>query len=187
MRTVLCVALLLAACSSEPAAWRPATAVNETQLGTASGARDALGSALLQRLTAALAKGPAEAVGVCRAEAPELAMRVAKEKGVRIGRTSTRLRNPSNAAPAWAADVLGQGVPAGEAPQPRYFSGPTGELGALFPIVAQPLCMQCHGKDSDLAEPVRAQLARDYPTDRATGYAVGDLRGWFWVEVGKLP
>jgi hypothetical protein len=26
-------------------------------------------------------------------------------------------------------------------------------------------------------------LAARYPDDRATGFAPGDLRGWFWVEV----
>ena len=30
---------------------------------------------------------------------------------------------------------------------------------------------------------VRAALAELYPADRATGYSVGDLRGWLWVEV----
>jgi hypothetical protein len=30
---------------------------------------------------------------------------------------------------------------------------------------------------------VREELAERYPADRATGFKVGDIRGWFWVEV----
>lgn len=26
-------------------------------------------------------------------------------------------------------------------------------------------------------------LAENYPADQATGYSVGDLRGWTWVKV----
>ena len=44
-------------------------------------------------------------------------------------------------------------------------------------------CLQCHGKVDDLAPEVRDVLAKNYPQDRATGFAAGDLRGWFWVEV----
>jgi hypothetical protein len=34
---------------------------------------------------------------------------------------------------------------------------------------------------------VRQALLQRYPEDRAIGYAEGDLRGWFWVEVPKPP
>jgi hypothetical protein len=26
-------------------------------------------------------------------------------------------------------------------------------------------------------------LAKTYPGDRATGFAAGELRGWFWLEI----
>jgi len=32
---------------------------------------------------------------------------------------------------------------------------------------------------------VKAEVARRYPRDQATGFAAGDLRGFFWVEVKK--
>ena len=56
-------------------------------------------------------------------------------------------------------------------------------VGALFPIPLQPQCVVCHGKPEQLAEGVAAALAKRYPDDAATGFAPGELRGWFWVEV----
>ena len=43
------------------------------------------------------------------------------------------------------------------------------------------LCVTCHGES--LAPDVQERLAERYPTDRATGYRVGDLRGVFWAEL----
>jgi hypothetical protein len=39
------------------------------------------------------------------------------------------------------------------------------------------LCTQCHGAADRLSPAVKAQLAQLYPDDRATGYAVGEIRG----------
>ena len=40
-----------------------------------------------------------------------------------------------------------------------------------------------HGADQDLDPAVKAAISARYPEDRATNFAAGDLRGWFWVEV----
>ena len=72
---------------------------------------------------------------------------------------------------------------AGSATEAAFFVGPEARLGALFPIRLQPQCVQCHGKPEELSTEVRAALLDRYPDDRATGFAAGDLRGWFWVEV----
>jgi len=44
-------------------------------------------------------------------------------------------------------------------------------------------CVVCHGDPAQIPDAVLAALAARYPDDRATGFAEGDLRGWFWVEV----
>lgn len=177
--------VLFGACSSE-VVWTPLAAEavagpQAAQLTKAGLARDGLGKALLGELTEGLKQGPAPAITVCSERAPVLAAEKAKEFGVRIGRTSLALRNPANGAPAWAKQHV-----AGGAAVPAYFAGPGGEFGALFPIQLQPQCVQCHGKPEDLAAEVKDVLAKKYPRDRATGFAAGDLRGWFWVEVPKL-
>jgi hypothetical protein len=173
-----------AACSGEKA-WTPLAAdalagPQAAQLTKAGLARDGLGKALLAELTEGLKQGPAPAITVCSERAPVLAAEKAKEFGVRIGRTSRSLRNPANGAPEWAKQHV-----AGGAAAPAYFAGPGGEFGALFPIQLQPQCVQCHGKPAELAAEVKDVLAKKYPQDRATGFAAGDLRGWFWVEVPK--
>jgi len=65
---------------------------------------DAAIRALQQRLSARLLDemkkgGPARAISVCRDEAQALTAEIARIQGVRVGRTSDRLRNPGNAAP----------------------------------------------------------------------------------------
>jgi hypothetical protein len=42
-------------------------------------------------------------------------------------------------------------------------------------IVLSEPCLACHGEG--IAPEVKAQLAKDYPHDRSTGYKVGDVRG----------
>lgn len=174
----------LAACSGK-ATWTPVAAEavagpQAAQLAKAEQARDGLGKALIGELTEGLKQGAAHAITVCSDRAPVLAAEKAKEFGVRIGRTSMSLRNPANAAPEWAKQHLSSG-PA----SPAFFAGSGGEFGALFPIRLQPQCVQCHGKPAELAAEVKDVLAKKYPQDKATGFAAGDLRGWFWVEVPK--
>jgi hypothetical protein len=175
---VLC--LLLTACS--PGGWHPIAADAPAQASRreqAARARDQLAQTLVGELTAALAGGgPTRAIDVCRERAPAIAASVAAELHVRIGRTSQRLRNPANAAPDWAAAHV-----AGAATEPAFFEGPQRQLGALYPIRLLPQCVQCHGPADAIAVPVREALARHYAQDTATGFAAGDLRGWFWVEV----
>ena len=49
-------------------------------------------------------------------------------------------------------------------------------------FVGEP-CLQCHG-DADVLDPaVTTALVERYPTDLATGYAAGDLRGVVRVSV----
>lgn len=154
------------------------TAAEQQQWQRAQAARDQLAQSLLNELTAALAAGPEQAIAVCSERAPALAAAVGKAAGVQIGRTSARLRNPQNAAPEWALAQMGAGL--GE---PACLIGPAGQLAAMFPIRIAGACLQCHGPTDQLGEPVRAALQARYPADRAVGYAAGDLRGWFVVEV----
>ncbi len=179
-RSCFVVVLLLAACSER--GWSPVAADAPAQAlrrGTAAAARDQLASQLMGELTAALvAGGPAKAIEVCRERAPALAAQVGTERHLRIGRTSQRLRNPANRAPVWATASI-----AGAAAEPLFFTGPDQQLGALYPIRLQPQCVQCHGRADELSAATRSALQQHYGNDAATGFAPGDLRGWFWVEV----
>ena len=43
-------------------------------------------------------------------------------------------------------------------------------------------CLACHGTADNIPEAVKRKLAADYPNDRATGYAPGQIRGAVTVK-----
>jgi hypothetical protein len=136
---------------------------------------------LVAALTEAIAAGGAEnAIEVCRVRAPELA-REAGAPGIEVGRTSHRLRNPANAPRAWVQPLLAAWVADPASAAPRALRLPSGAVGYVEPILTAPLCLACHGESLEPA--VAAKLAAAYPSDRATGFRAGDLRGAFWVEL----
>jgi len=102
--------------------------------------------------------------------------------GVQVGRTSARLRNPRSAAPAWARPylVVTDGRKAADVPAAVFDLGD--RVGLLRPIEIRQRCLACHAARDKLAEGTRSWLARAYPRDRAVGYALGDLRGFWWAE-----
>ena len=134
---------------------------------------------LKQALVAGMQAGPVNAVSVCKDQAPAIAASLSVE-GVQMGRTSHRLRNPENSAPAWVDTILQSYVGDEQSRAPRLVTLPNDRLGYVEPIATQPLCLVCHGKS--LAPDVAAHIAQAYPEDRATGFEEGDLRGVFWVE-----
>jgi len=154
-------------------------AAQEAQYGKATAARDAMFGQLMQALASEIStSGLAGAIGVCREVAPQIAESVSQQEGVSIGRTSWKLRNPHNAAPGWAEGLLGE-----RPEEPRVALGPEGELGVTLPVRVMGLCLRCHGAAESIPADVRGALEAHYPEDRATGFAEGDLRGWFWVVV----
>ena len=182
----LLTAIGLAGCGDDPGSpgWTEVatgtlTASQSAQATRAAAARDVLVKRLMSKLAAALeAGGPPAAVEVCQSIAPAEAAAASKETGVRVGRTSHKLRNPANAPPAWTKPFV-----AARAAEQRFAAHEDGRLGVLFPIRLQKRCLACHGPADALAEGVGEAIAKHYPDDAATGFKQGDLRGWFWVEV----
>lgn len=103
-------------------------------------------------------------------------------EGVRVGRTSARLRNPRNAAPAWARTYVEatDGRKASAVPPAVFDLGD--RVGLLRPIEVRQRCLACHAAREKLADETRSWLSRAYPHDRALGYQLGDLRGFWWAE-----
>ena len=151
----------------------------QAQLAAADYAQKELATRLMKRLGESMgAGGPAAGIEVCAEEAPRIAEEVAEANNVRIGRTSYKLRNPANSGPQWVAQVVSD-----KSKTRRYFSGSDGALAVATPIPLGKMCRQCHGPDTAIAPEVKQALAKRYPQDMATGFEVGDVRGWFWVEV----
>ena len=178
---------LLAGCTAteRPEAWveipqADLTEAQAAQFEAADGARKAMFGGLMERLMAAMQDGGAPvAIEVCQEVAPAIAAETGATKNLRIGRTSFRLRNPDNTAPAWAAPY----VAARQADPVVLHNTKDGSLAALFPIVLKAECVQCHGPKDSLDPAVRAALDGAYPQDEATGFEAGDLRGWFHATV----
>ncbi len=150
-----------------------------------SSAKD-LGSSLKQELQKSMKEGgPIAAIKVCNVKAPEIAAQISQTKGIRVGRTALRVRNPNNAPDAWEKTQLEKFIS-------RLASGePVGKLDAhviqngefryMKAIGTQGVCLKCHG--AKLSKQVHETIQSLYPQDQATGFAVGDIRGAFTITI----
>jgi len=171
----LLAAVVLAACGDAHEAAPRATTHRDPERLAARFKQD-----LQAALRAGLAQGPAEAVAACQLRAPEIATSLSRE-GVRVGRTSHRLRNPSNSPPEWVSPILDAYLAEPSDRAPKSTTLPNGNSGYAEPLLTQPLCLTCHGQV--LAPDVAARIRELYPEDEAVGFEVGDLRGVLWVEL----
>lgn len=165
-----------------------AEAASSDALARAEAAAKKLGGALRTRLVDAMNQGGApSAVRVCADEAPGIAAAIQKETGASLGRASLRPRNPNSAAPAWVGAWLaaqGERKAEGVAGMSAVVDTERGRMARVIkPITIEAACLSCHGAPGTISPEVSAVLQARYPSDRATGYAIGDLRGALWAEV----
>lgn len=155
----------------------------ESQLEASRALAEQFGSELKTTLLTALqAGGPVAAMSVCAEAAPNIAARVSRQSGAKIGRTSERYRSPVNAPEPWQRKVLAElFAPAVLQTDRRveYISHAGADVRYMQAIRLGPVCAVCHG--TDLSEPVTAFLDAHYPHDLARGFRPGELRGAFIV------
>jgi hypothetical protein len=165
--------------SQAPAELRPA--ISRADLVIA-----AMQDAVLRELRDALDRGgPGTAINSCHLDVIRVSQRIGRERGVAAGRTSDRLRNPTNAPKPWAAPFVKE-YAGRSAREIDGFAVDLGDkVGVLRPIVEQATCASCHGPVEELTPAVRRVLADRYPVDRAVNFTPGEIRGWFWVEMPK--
>lgn len=130
--------------------------------------------------------GPVAAIKVCSEMSPTIAGDISREKGWKVTRVGTRVRNPMLATPdVWEQKVLAEfqeRADRGESFENMAYSEwvaePNGNYFRFMKAIGvKPVCLTCHGSQSDIPEPVKAILQERYPHDKATGYKPGDLRG----------
>lgn len=138
---------------------------------------------LMGTLKAGMAVGPVSAVEACHLSAPGMPA-AASAPGVTVGRTSDKLRSADNAPKPWMKPLLAEYAKAGPNAAPRAVALGGGKAGYVEPIYVQEMCLACHG--ATLNTDVATTIAERYPKDAATGYALGDFRGLFWVEMAGL-
>ena len=173
---------------AQPPSWRIREAPAEVRpaIARADLVIASLHDAVLRELNDAFAQGGAEiAIRGCHLDTTLTTFRFARE-GIAAGRTSDRLRSPTNRAPKWAAETV-QAWAGHAAREIDGFAFDLGDrVGVLRPIVQRERCAACHGPVERLSPGVRAVLAERYPADRAVGFREGEIRGWFWVEMPKV-
>lgn len=154
-------------------------------------ARDAAQEAF-QQLSGELAQaiqagGTVAAIPVCDSKAESLVSQIAVERNLSMIRLSDRPRNPSQAATG--ADLatienFRAAILAGRSAVAAVSQEEDGSTLVRMPIVAsQPLCLQCHGSETDISAETRAAILASYPNDKATGYRLNELRGIWRIGV----
>ena len=157
-------------------------------------------SAVPSKLMAALntaiqASGPADAIDVCKEAAPRMARAASEQSGWQIKRVSLGNRNPKATPDTWERRTLEEfdrKQKAGVAPAKLERWEVVTDNGQavrryMRALPTQPLCIQCHGTPDQLGAGVAQRLQQLYPHDRATGYAVGQIRGAMTLQqVGQL-
>jgi hypothetical protein len=128
-----------------------------------------------------LVDGPEHAIGACAVRAPELAAEYSRD-GIRIGRTSLRLRNPANGPEPWLEPLLEEYQAAGPGAAPKAVWIDDATVGYVEPLYVGKPCLTCHGEV--IAEEVRDQIEAEYPRDNSVGFREGDFRGLLWVTLG---
>ena len=171
-----------------PGTWRAADAPAEMRypLSRADLIVASMQDALLRELTEKTrAGGPALAIKSCHIDVIGIIQRIGRQEGVAAGRTSDRLRSPTNRPQPWAAALVAANAGRRVRDVPGFVVDLGDKVGVLRPIGHRPMCAGCHGATETLEPVVRAELRDRYPRDQAVGFTPGEIRGWFWVEMPK--
>lgn len=128
--------------------------------------------------------GHAASVKLCNLQAPAITKASSADGGATdwtVSRTSLKLRSPANTPDGWVEQVMkdfeqrkANGEPA------KTIAHTEVRDGKFYLVKAIPTkagCLACHG--TNVAEDVKSKLADLYPSDKATGFNEGDIRGVF--------
>ena len=129
--------------------------------------------------------GPLRSLVMCKYSCPEITLSLSRTTGWRVSMVSLKPRNPADMADVWEQRVLSdfdRRVAKGEKAEALEYAEMVSEpQGKYFryakAIAVEPLCLTCHGARETLPNAVNAQLAIDYPFDKATGYSMGQVYG----------
>lgn len=168
----------------------------EDEFARLSGEARKVANQLLSQIRGELLKemeqgGPLRSVIVCKYSVPEITSALSRKSGMRVSRVSLRSRNPALGWPdAWEQKALiefDKRVAKGEQAENLEFAEIVTEPQGRFfrymkAIPMMPMCGTCHGPQDSLSEAIKAQISSEYPYDKGTGYAPGQVRGGVTVK-----
>lgn len=137
------------------------------------------GKTLQKELKKGLKESPVKAIEICNVKAPEIQKQVSTSN-LHIGRVSLKNRNLQNTPKLWMESYIKQFHENKIKDAYVTVELGNGKKGLLKPIKMMPLCLKCHGSNID--ESLYQVIKSKYPNDKAIGYKVGEIRGFFWVE-----
>lgn len=138
-----------------------------------------------QLQTSMMTVGPSSSIRMCNSQAPAIAAQLSQHSQWNVRRTSTKNRNPNNAADAWESQILAtfqdkldRGAPLEnlEHGEVQIINGKKSYRYMKAIGIKEP-CLNCHG--AHISGEVSGVIKGFYPQDKATGYKIGELRGAF--------
>ncbi|MBK8951321.1 MAG: DUF3365 domain-containing protein [Chitinophagaceae bacterium] len=139
-------------------------------------------------LNAIASKGTEGAIEFCSTKALPLTDSMSAVYHAIVKRVSDKNRNPKNTANPSELSYINQGkeiLGKGGKIMPKTIEE-NGKVTGYYPILADKMCLQCHGKKAEQIKPSTLQrIGALYPADRATGYDTGQLRGIWVIEMKK--
>jgi hypothetical protein len=141
---------------------------------------------LMENLSEKISKeGVEKAVPFCHANVKPIAKGAAKDRieKFEFGRTSHKVRNTANNPQPWAEKYLKDfaGSKKGEIKKDYVLHTlENGKRVYLEPLYVEAKCLLCHGEN--VAKNVSARVKELYPNDKATGFKLGQFRGFIWVK-----
>lgn len=163
-----------------------ALASEDTFLTEAQSLAKDLKMSLMKNLSEKISKdGPVEAVPFCHANVKPIAQGAAKERLAKyeFGRTSHKVRNVQNAPKDWALKYLKefQGTKKTEKSRPYLIHKlEDSKRVYLEPLYVEAKCLLCHGES--VSQNIKTKVQELYPQDKATGFTLGEFRGFLWVK-----
>lgn len=145
-----------------------------------------LKTSLMKNLSEKITKdGVVEAIPFCHSKIGVIAKDAVKDRMIKyeFGRTSHKIRNTANTPQSWAIEYL------------KEFEGKKkGDVKKVFivhklenskriymePLYVEAKCLLCHGEN--IAGNVNSKIKEVYPQDKATGFKLGEFRGFIWVK-----
>ncbi|MEX2595440.1 MAG: DUF3365 domain-containing protein [Salibacteraceae bacterium] len=151
----------------------------------ASTTKSVLGKNLMKALKE---KGTIGALEFCNTQAMPLTDSMNSLHNVTIKRVSDRPRNKKNKANEEELEAIAffkEEVKKGN--QLKYIIHESEAAYRFYnPIVSNGMCLQCHGTiGKELTPETNAAIKKRYPSDQATGYGSGEIRGIFSVIFPK--